>query len=137
MAKTGTVTSPVVQSDIETMLARVAQLPSVAGVTSPYGPAGAKQISANHTIAFATVDFTKDANQIPRSEATNLVNLARSPNSPSLQVDVVGSIAASTSLCASALTSSPARRKSSPVLRRNCLNRSSQLSSLMLPPRAD
>jgi hypothetical protein len=47
---------------VQAMLDRVARLPSVAGVTSPFSPAGARQISANHTIAFAAVDFTQGAN---------------------------------------------------------------------------
>jgi RND superfamily putative drug exporter len=78
------------------MLDRVGRLPSVSSVTSPYSAAGAKQISANQRVAFATVNFTKDANGIPAGEATRLVNLARAPNSATLQVDVVGAIAAST-----------------------------------------
>ena len=46
---------------VQAMLDRVAKLPSVAGVTSPFS-SGARQISANHTIAFAAVDFTQGAN---------------------------------------------------------------------------
>ncbi|MGA7418636.1 MAG: MMPL family transporter [Acidimicrobiales bacterium] len=94
--KSGTVSAPKVEATIQAMLARVGRLPSVANVVSPYSPAGAKQISANHHIAFATVNFTQDANGIPAAEATQFVNLARGPNSPALQVDVVGPVAAST-----------------------------------------
>jgi RND superfamily putative drug exporter len=94
--KTGTVKNPAVQAQIQAMLGQVSHLRYVSSATSPYSPAGAKQISANKTVAFAQVNFTKDANQIPAAEATQLVNLARAPNSPNLQVDVVGSIAAST-----------------------------------------
>jgi RND superfamily putative drug exporter len=94
--KTGTVNAPGVQKQIQTMLGRVSQLRYVSGVTSPYSPQGARQISASKQIAFATVNFTKNNNQIPAAEATQLVNLARAPNSPTLQVDVVGAIAAST-----------------------------------------
>ena len=95
-AKTGTVTAPAVQAQIQAMLGRVSHLRYVSSVTSPYSPAGAKQISASKRVAFAQVNFSKDANQIPAAEATQLVNLARAPNSHTLQVDVVGSIAAST-----------------------------------------
>jgi RND superfamily putative drug exporter len=94
--KTGTVMAPAVQKQIQAMLGRVSHLRYVSGVTSPYSPPGAKQISASKQIAFATVNFTKDSNNIPAAEATQLVNLARAPNSPTLQVDVVGAIAAST-----------------------------------------
>ncbi len=72
------------------MLGQVSHLRYVSSVTSPYGPAGAKKVSANKTVAFAQVDFAKDANKIPAAEATHLVPLARAPNSPNLQVEVVG-----------------------------------------------
>src|SRR5882762_3867445 len=44
-AKNGIVSQPGVQARIRATLAKVAHLPNVAGVTSPYGPGGAKQIS--------------------------------------------------------------------------------------------
>jgi RND superfamily putative drug exporter len=95
-AKTGHVTDPAVRTQIQQMLAKVGHLQYVSGITSPYTAAGAKQVSATGKIAFAQVNFTKADNAIPGGEATQLVNLARAPNSPHLQVDVVGSVAAST-----------------------------------------
>jgi RND superfamily putative drug exporter len=92
----GPVTAAPVRAQIQPMLARVAQLPNVASVTSAYSRTGAKQVSSNGTIAFATVDFTKDANAISAVEATKFVNTARAPGSRSLQVDVLGQVAAST-----------------------------------------
>jgi RND superfamily putative drug exporter len=92
----GPVTAAAVRAQIQPMLARVAQLPNVASVTSAYSRTGAKQVSSNGTIAFATVDFTKDANAISAVEATKFVNTARAPGSRSLQVDVLGQVAAST-----------------------------------------
>jgi RND superfamily putative drug exporter len=92
----GPVTAAPVRAQIQPMLARVAQLPNVASVTSAYSRTGAKQVSSNSTIAFATVDFTKDANAISAVEATKFVNTARAPGSRSLQVDVLGQVAAST-----------------------------------------
>jgi putative drug exporter of the RND superfamily len=103
-AKTGTVASPAVKSQITAMLGRVSHLPYVSSVTSPYTPAGAKQVSAAKTVAFATVNFSKDANSIPAAEATTFVNTARSPNSPNLQVNVVGAVAASTNPTSSSST---------------------------------
>jgi putative drug exporter of the RND superfamily len=102
--KTGTVYAPAVQRQIQTMLGQVSHLRSVSGVTSPYSPAGVKQVSAGKRIAFATVNFSKDANSISAAEATQLVNLARAPNSPTLQVDVVGAVAASTNPASSQST---------------------------------
>ncbi len=92
----GSVSSSSVKSKIEAMLAKVAKLPNVGSVTSPYTSAGSTQISRDGTIAFATVAFTKDSSAISTTEATTFVNTARAPNSKSLQVDVVGQAAAST-----------------------------------------
>jgi RND superfamily putative drug exporter len=95
-SKAGTVDSPAVRAKITAMLGQVSKLPYVSSVTSPYTPAGARQVSTGKTIAFATVNFSKDSNGIPADEATNFVNTARAPNSASVQVDVVGDIASST-----------------------------------------
>jgi RND superfamily putative drug exporter len=102
--RAGTVNAPAVQRQIQTMLGRVSHQRYVSGVTSPYSPLGAKQISANRRIAFATVSFSRDANNIPAAEATRFVNLARAPNSSALQVDVVGAVAASTNPASSSST---------------------------------
>jgi RND superfamily putative drug exporter len=102
--KTGTVRSAPVREEIQAMLGQVSHLRYVSGVTSPYTPAGAKQISTSNRIAFATVNFSKDASSIPSAEAARFVKLARAPNSPALQVDVVGAVAASTNPASSAST---------------------------------
>jgi RND superfamily putative drug exporter len=92
----GSVTAPATRTQISQMLTKVAHLPNVATVTSPYTPAGSKQISRNGTVAFATVQFTKDSNAISSSQATTFVNTARAPNSRNLDVQVLGQIASST-----------------------------------------
>ena len=58
-AKRGTADAPAVQKQINSMLGQVSHLRYVSGVTSPYTPAGAKQISAGKRIAFATVNFRR------------------------------------------------------------------------------
>jgi len=103
-AKTGTVTNPAVRTQIQGTLAQIAHLPYVGAITSPYATAGAKQISANGKIAFASVSFTQDSSVIPAAEATKFVDLARAPNSPRLRVDVVGAVAASTNPSSSSST---------------------------------
>jgi putative drug exporter of the RND superfamily len=103
-ARTGTVTAPAVQKQINSMLGQVSHLRYVSGVTSPYTPAGAKQVSVSKRIAFATVNFSKDANNISAAEAAKFVKLARAPNSPVLQIDVVGAVAASTNPASSSST---------------------------------
>jgi RND superfamily putative drug exporter len=102
--RSGTVDNPAVRAQVTAMLGQVSKLHYVSSVTSPYTPAGAKQVSAGKTIAFATVNFSKDASYIPAAEAATFVNTARSPNSPNLQVDVVGNIAASTNPTSSSST---------------------------------
>jgi RND superfamily putative drug exporter len=101
---TGTVDNPAVESQITAMLGRVSHLPDVSSVTSPYTPAGTKQVSASKTVAFATVNFSVDANSVSAAEATQFVNTARAPNSAHLQVDVVGNVAASTNPTSSSST---------------------------------
>jgi putative drug exporter of the RND superfamily len=92
----GAVTAAPIRTEIQPMLAKPAQLPNVASVTSPYAPAGSKQISRDGTVAFATVNFTKDASAISSSAATAFVNTARAPSSHNLQVELLGQVAAST-----------------------------------------
>jgi hypothetical protein len=78
--KTGTVGNPAVESQITAALGQVSHLPYVSSVTSPYSPAGAQQVSAGKNVAFASVNFTVAASSVPAAEATEFVNLARSPN---------------------------------------------------------
>ena len=92
----GSVTAPAVRTQIQPMLAKVAHLPNVSSVTSPYATSGSRQISRSGAVAFATVHFTKDANKISTAEATTFVNNARAPSSHNLQVEVLGDVAAST-----------------------------------------
>jgi putative drug exporter of the RND superfamily len=92
----GSVGASATRVQVQSMLAKVARLPNVARITSPYGPAGSKQISRDGTVAFATVDFSKDANAISTAQAATFVSTARAPNSARLQVEVLGQVAAST-----------------------------------------
>ena len=76
---------------ITALLQLVAKAPSVAGVRSPYAPAGAVQISRDGKTAYATVLFTKLANQLPKPD----VRTRHRPdqggtNRPGLQVAIGG-----------------------------------------------
>jgi RND superfamily putative drug exporter len=95
-SKQGQVTQPAIRSAVDATLANVARLPGVTGVTSPYTAAGAKQLSRDGHVAFATVNFRKDANNIRAAAATKFVKTARAANGHGLQVDVLGDVAAST-----------------------------------------
>jgi RND superfamily putative drug exporter len=89
-AKTGQVTSAPVRSEVETMLARVEKLPRVVSVASPYGPGGAGQISRDGKIAFATVNFNAQAQNLPESGVHAVVHAAQAAQGPALRVELTG-----------------------------------------------
>src|SRR6266516_900526 len=67
------ITRPAVRTAVAAPLAKVARLPGLTGVTSPYTAAGAKQLSQDGHVAFATVNFRKDANKVSAAEANKFV----------------------------------------------------------------
>ncbi len=87
------VTDPSVESAINQMLAKVAQVPHVSKVTSPYTAFGANQVSADGTTAFATVTFDRLAQDISTTEAQQFVAAAQTAIGPHLQVAVAGQVA--------------------------------------------
>jgi RND superfamily putative drug exporter len=75
-ARHGTLRSPATETAVTSMLARVARLPDVRSVTSPYGPGG--QISRDGTIGLAPVNLSVQATKVPNSAVTRLISTARS-----------------------------------------------------------
>ncbi len=93
----GTVGDPAVKARMSAMFARVAKLPHVAAVISPYGGAASgKSISANRRIAFATVVFDEKANDLPKEAPERVVNVARAAARSGLQVELGGQAIEST-----------------------------------------
>ena len=87
----GTVLDPAVRARMEAVFAKVAKLPHVAGVISPYASAsGGKAISADGRIAFATVVFDEKANLLPKSAPERVVQTARAAARPGLEVELGG-----------------------------------------------
>ena len=86
----GKVTDPAVQAQIGTLLKKVAASPSVAAVRSPYVPTGAAQISRDGRTAYATVDFTKLAQSLPKADVKHVISLVKAANTGALQVDIGG-----------------------------------------------
>ncbi len=86
------VTDPAVEAAVTTMLGNVKRLPNVSVIASPYGPTGSAQISANGTIAFATVTFDRLSQYISTTEAKQFVATAQRAG-PGLQVAVAGQVA--------------------------------------------
>jgi RND superfamily putative drug exporter len=88
-AKTGTLASAADRATITATLVRVARLPHVTSVLSPYVP-GAHAISKDRTIAFATVTFDQRANALPKAAVDRVISTADSARSQSLQVELGG-----------------------------------------------
>lgn len=88
--KRGEVLAPRVQERVEQMLARVASLPYVAFVTSPYSPEGKTQISPDRQIAYATVNLTKQAIDVSADEAKRLVAVAQKAQNEGLRIELGG-----------------------------------------------
>ncbi|WP_053739846.1 MMPL family transporter [Streptomyces sp. NRRL WC-3618] len=95
----GTVRAPDVEQTMTRTLDRVADLPGVASVDSPYEGRGSSRISADARTAYATVTFDKSAEDIGKGEARAVVDAAQAARADGLQVELGGS--------AIALTESP------------------------------
>ena len=89
-ATDGKVTDPQVRSKIAHMLAKVATLPHVTGVVSPYTKDGADQVSADGSIAFAQVNFDQQGFDVPTADANKVISVAQEASSPQLQVELGG-----------------------------------------------
>jgi RND superfamily putative drug exporter len=68
----------------------VARLPHVVSVASPYSAQGADQISAEQTVAFATVTFDEQARLLPDTAIDRVISTAQAARTPSLQVALGG-----------------------------------------------
>lgn len=85
-ARQGTLRSPTAETAVTSMLARVAKLPYVRSVTSPYGPGA--QLSKDGTIGLVTVNLTAQANNVPNSAVQTLISTAQSADHPLLNVQL-------------------------------------------------
>ncbi|HUA71986.1 MAG TPA: MMPL family transporter, partial [Solirubrobacteraceae bacterium] len=88
-ARTGTLNSAADRASIDAMLARVAGLPHVTSVVSPYA-AGQHAISRDGTIGFATVNFDERANALPVAAVNRVISTAESARSATLDVQLGG-----------------------------------------------
>jgi RND superfamily putative drug exporter len=84
------------ESKIQKVLAKIAKLPSVASVSSPFCPAneatclGATQMSKNHRIAYAVVNFSKQAFQLKLPQIKAVETVGETIRSSSLEVEFGG-----------------------------------------------
>jgi putative drug exporter of the RND superfamily len=87
-ARHGTLRSPAAEAAVTSMLTRVAKLPHVTSVVSPYRQGG--QISKDGTIGFATVNLDEQASTVPPAAVTTLISTAKSADSSLLNVQLGG-----------------------------------------------
>ncbi len=88
-ARTGTITDAAERATVGATLTRVAHLPHVTAVVSPYA-AGTHAISSDGTIAFATVNFDQRADALPKAAVNRVIAVAESARSSGLQVELGG-----------------------------------------------
>ncbi|MEN3285251.1 MAG: putative drug exporter of the superfamily [Solirubrobacteraceae bacterium] len=89
-ARQGKVTDAAVRDRVEPVLARVAKLPHVTGVRSPYDRGGASAVSRDGTIGFASVTFDQRANALDKADIKRVIATAETARSPQLQVELGG-----------------------------------------------
>jgi RND superfamily putative drug exporter len=91
-----TVTDPAVESRVDAMLGRIAHLPSVTKIVSPYSAQGAGQISKDRAVAFASVTFDQLAQNITDPAAKTFVDTATAADATNLKIAVGGAVAETT-----------------------------------------
>ncbi|MER7175841.1 MMPL family transporter [Streptomyces mesophilus] len=87
----GTVNAADVQQTMTKTLDKVAELPGISSVVSPYHAAGAGQISKDAHTAYAVVTFDQAAADVDKADAEALVRTAEAAASDGLQVELGGS----------------------------------------------
>jgi len=87
----GGVTDPAVQQLVEDKLASIEQVRDVTGTTSPYAPEGARQVSADGTVAYAQIQFDKRAGEVSDATAQRIIDLVDpGTNADGTQLEVGG-----------------------------------------------
>ena len=79
---------------VKSIVSRAGKLPGVTGVVSPFQVPGA--ISENGKIAYATVQYSKPAPEIPAGSVDKLKNLVDNSDGNGLRVEVGGQVISST-----------------------------------------
>jgi RND superfamily putative drug exporter len=87
--RTGKLGDHSARAEIVPLLERIARLPHVTGVVSPYA-AGTDAVSTDGRIGFASVAFDQRANELPKSAINRVIHSAEAARSPALQVELGG-----------------------------------------------
>jgi RND superfamily putative drug exporter len=87
------VAAPAVATAMKGYITKVAALPHVDDVSSPFDPErGQGQVSRDGTIAFATVQFDVQAGEVPKDVVDRMKDQAERLNRPGLQVELGGGV---------------------------------------------
>lgn len=87
-----TVESPAVKAAVTAALAKVAKVPGIESVTSPFSKEGAAQISSDRTVAFANVTWKMKSVNVTSTDANNLIKAAESANGPNVHISLGGAL---------------------------------------------
>jgi RND superfamily putative drug exporter len=85
-----TVKDTAVQQRMTATLDKISKLPSIASVTSPYGPQGVRQISKDGRTAYAQVAFTQQDQKLPKPDIQRVIDTAKSGRTDGLRVELGG-----------------------------------------------
>ncbi|MFC8073987.1 MMPL family transporter [Streptomyces sp. NPDC057307] len=85
-----TVRSDAVRTPVTAALTKVAAIPGIASVVSPYSKQGAAQISKDGTIAFAAVNWKMKAADVTKSDARKLIDAAKTADGPNIRISLGG-----------------------------------------------
>jgi RND superfamily putative drug exporter len=86
----GAVGDAAVRQRMTPLLDQIAKLPSVSGVTSPYDPRGARQISKDGRTAYAQISFDQLANRLPKADVQRVIDTAERGRTAGLRVELGG-----------------------------------------------
>ena len=87
----GKLTSSENQAIVEKLMAEVATSPIVLSVDSPFDPRLAA-LNSDQSIGFATVYFKGSAQELPKEEITKVIEIAKSYESPDLEINLAGAV---------------------------------------------
>lgn len=85
-----TIKSAIVRTEVSAALARVAKVPGVVSIVSPYTKAGAAQVSKDGTVAFARVTWAEQGDKVTSADAKNLINAAETADSANVHISLSG-----------------------------------------------
>jgi putative drug exporter of the RND superfamily len=78
------------RSVAEPVVDQIREMPHVVGVTAPWDPEGAAQVSADGSTAYATVQLDGPAAQFPIDVATDMLGLAADARGAGIQIELAG-----------------------------------------------